>query len=223
LAALVWLPVVVVTAALVLVASGRPIFYRSHRWVGIGRRIRMIKFRVMVRNAHKVAAAREGDVFLNHPEDSPLYTRTGRTLERWGLTELPQLFHVLGGSMSVVGARPLTDAVNESLRTTHGPTDRRFQTPGGLTGLPQLVGRDNLSADERLHLEATYCVAARHGYRFRLDFLILLYTVLIVLKVKQPLSYRESLNLAHRHAGVRRRTIRLHPDRDASAGSVPVD
>jgi lipopolysaccharide/colanic/teichoic acid biosynthesis glycosyltransferase len=220
-AAVVWLPVVLVTAGLVLLASGRPIFYRSHRWVGIGARIKMIKFRVMVPNAHTVAAGREGDHFLNHPEDSPLYTRTGRILERWGLTELPQLFHVLNGSMSVVGSRPLTDAVNDSLRTAHGTIDHRFGTPGGLTGPPQLVGRDNLTAGERLHLEASYCVAARHGYRFRLDFLILLYTVLIVVRIKKPLTYHGALDLIHRHSATSRSTVSFPSS--SSAGSVPVD
>lgn len=223
LAAVVWLPVVAVTGILVLVASGRPIFYRSRRRVGLRRRIDMIKFRVMVPHAHRVAANRNGDHFLNHPEDSPLYTRVGRLLERWGLTELPQFFHVLGGTMSVVGARPLTDAVDESLSSEYGPVDHRFGTPAGLTGPPQLVGRDQLSADERLHLEATYCHAARHGYRLRLDFLILLYTVLIVLRVKNPLTYDRALDLVHRHsAGKSREVTPTHPA-EVPTRSVPVD
>lgn len=223
LAALAWLPVVAVTCLFVLVASGRPVFYRSTRRVGLRRRLEMLKFRVMVPHADKVSASREGDHFLNHPADSPLYTRAGRILERWGLTELPQLFHVLSGSMSVVGSRPLTDAVDDALRKEYGLVDHRFGTPAGLTGPPQLVGRDNLSADERLHLEATYCHTARHGYRFRLDFLILLYTVLIVLKVKQPLTYRQALDLMHRHGAVKRREITVPAPQRPGAGSIPVD
>lgn len=225
LAALFWLPVVAFTALLVLVGSGRPVFYRSERWVGIRRRIEMVKFRVMVPDAHTITASREGDHFLNHPEDSPLYTRVGRLLERWGLTELPQFFHVLSGKMSVVGARPLTDAVNEALRSEHTMVDSRFVTPAGLTGPPQLVGRDQLSADERLHLEATYCHTARHGYRFRLDFLILLYTVLTVLHLRKPMTYRQALDLVHRH-GARATGSVSAPGTvrgTGSSGSVPVD
>lgn len=223
-AAAVWLPVVALAGGLVLIASGRPIFYRSERRVAVRRRIEMIKFRVMVTGAHRVDASREGDHFLNHPADSPLYTRTGRLLERWGITELPQLFHVLSGTMSIVGARPLTDAVNGALRERYGPIDQRFGTPAGLTGPPQLVGRDELSADERLHLEATYCQVARHGYRCRLDFLILLYTVLIVLHVKKPLTYRATLDLVQRH-GAGERSAAWLPSRPETVGSrsVPVD
>lgn len=221
-AALVWVPVVAVAAMVVLIGSGRPVFYRSRRWVGARRVITMIKFRVMVPNADKIEAAAEGDTFLNHPSDSPLYTRPGRLLERWGLTELPQFLHVLSGTMSVVGARPLTAQVNASLRGEHTSVDSRFETPAGLTGPPQLVGRDALSGDERLHLEATYCHAAARGYRFRLDFMILLYTVLIVLRIKEPLSYHGALDLLHRHSALRPRQFAV-PFRSTEAGSVAVD
>lgn len=200
LAALAWVPVVVLTAACVLLLSGRPVFYRSKRSVGARRVINMMKFRVMVPHAHRMSVAAAEDHFLNHPPDSPLYTPTGRFLERWGITELPQLFHVVTGSMSIVGSRPLTHAVHASLRARHAHVDDRFVTRAGLTGPPQLVGREALSADERLHLEASYCRAVRTSYRFRLDFIILLYTVLIVLKVKRPMTYGEALGLVHRHS-----------------------
>ncbi len=200
LAAVAWVPVVALTAACVLLLSGGPVFYRSKRSVGARRVINMMKFRVMVPHAHRTSVAAAEDHFLNHPPDSPLYTRTGRFLERWGITELPQLLHVVTGSMSIVGSRPLTHAVDASLRTVHPRIDDRYLTPAGLTGPPQLVGRDALTADERLHLETSYCRAVKTGYRARLDFLILLYTVLIVLKVKRPMTYGEALGLVHRHA-----------------------
>lgn len=223
LAAIVWLPVVAVAGLMVLVASGRPIFYRSERLVGVRRPIKMVKFRVMVRNAHRIDASRAGDHFLNHPADSPLYTRVGRLLERWGITEIPQLFHVLSGKMSIVGARPLTAAVDAALRQQYGPVDQRFGTPAGLTGPPQLVGRDELSADERLHLEATYCQTARHGYRLRLDFLILLYTVLIVLHVKKPLTYQGALDLVQRCGATKATGVALPARPELSTRSIPVD
>lgn len=199
LAAVAWVPVVILTAACVLLLSGRPVFYRSDRSVGPRRVINMVKFRVMVPDAHRIAVASSPDRFLNHPADSPLYTRTGRFLERWGLTELPQFFHVVSGSMSIVGSRPLTSAVDASLRARHPRVDDRYMTPAGLTGPPQLVGRDALTSDERLYLESSYCRAVATGYRFRLDFLILLYTVLIVLKIKRPMTYDEAIGLVHRH------------------------
>lgn len=193
LAAIVWVPVVLLTAAAVLVLSGRPVFYRSRRWVGPGRIITMAKFRVMVRDADRVQAPVEAGRFLNTPQDSPLYTPVGRVLERLGITELPQFVHVLKGEMSIVGARPLTDAVRDCLRATHPYVDERWTTPAGLTGLPQLVGRQALTDAQRLQLEAAYSRRALERYSMLTDFMILLHTVLIVLGVRRPMTFEEAL------------------------------
>lgn len=197
LAALAWIPVVLLTTAVALVASGRPVFYRSRRWVGPRQIITMAKFRVMVVDANRVKAPVECGRFLNTPSDSPLYTPLGRVLERLGITELPQLIHVLRGEMSVVGARPLTDDVRDCLGETHGYIDDRWLTPAGLTGPPQLVGREMLTDAQRLQLESAYSRAAVQRYRARLDFLILLYTVLIVLRLRKPMTFEQAMTLVH--------------------------
>ncbi|WP_028654713.1 sugar transferase [Nocardioides sp. J54] len=202
-AAIAWVPVLLGASLMVLLMSGRPVFYRSNRWVRNGEMVRTIKFRTMVKNADKLVNRTtvpvEGVRFLNIPPDSPLYTRPGRILEGLGLTEIPQLIHVLRGEMSIVGNRPLPDAVMKCLREEFPYADDRFLTPAGLTGPVQLVGRDSLSDSERLRIEGAYCRAVLHGYRLRLDFTVLLSTVLIVAHLKKPLDYQGVMDLIDRH------------------------
>ncbi len=223
LSALVWVPVLAVASLAVLVVSGRPVYYRSMRWVRSGDMTRIVKFRTMVRNADKLVnrdtvPVSGGVRFLNIPPDSPLYTSVGRLLERLGLTELPQLVHVLRGEMSIVGNRPLPDNVLGCLREEYPYADDRFITPAGLTGPAQLVGRDALTDSERLRVESAYCHAARYGYTMRLDFMILLYTVMIVLKLKDKFDYAGVLDLIYRHAGPHTRFTVLVPSPRLSAG-----
>ena len=204
LGALAWVPVVLVAASVILVSSGRPIFYRSSRRVSADHLMRVVKFRTMVKNADKIAnrdTIAVGSVrFLNIPPSSPLYTRAGRLLERCGITELPQFVHVLSGRMSIVGNRPLPDNVMNCLREEYSYADERFLTPAGLTGPAQLVGRDALTDDERLRLESAYCRACVHSYSLWLDISILLYTVLIVVGLKKTLDYQGVLDLIERRS-----------------------
>lgn len=207
LAALVWLPVVTVAALAVLVFSGRPIFYRSHRWVGPGTIIDMVKLRVMIPDANKVKDCDQSDIFLNTVATSSLYTPVGRILDRLGVNEIPQFIHVLRGEMSIVGARPLTNDVRDALMEHHHFIDDRWLTPAGLTGLPQLVGRSELTADDRLRLEAAYSRQTLQGYRLRTDFQILLFTVLITFGLKKPLTVDDALAVMTRKRYARVRDI----------------
>lgn len=212
LAAIAWVPVVTLCAMAVLILSGRPVFYRSRRWVGPNDAITMSKFRVMIRDASKYISPVEAGRFLNTPSDSPLYTRVGRVLERIGFTELPQLFHVLSGQMTIVGPRPLTDLVRECLLEQHPDLDQRWtHERAGLTGLPQLVGRESLTDNQRLSLEEAYDQMAGHHYRWSTDYRILFSTVLIVLGLKKPLTYDQALEL------VRHRPQVVHTHETATA------
>lgn len=196
LAAVVWVPVVALAAMAVLVLSGRPIFYRSRRWVGPRTAIEMVKLRVMVPDASKIVAPVEAGRFLNTPTDSPLYTGVGRVLDRLGLNEIPQFLHVLKGEMTIVGPRPLTDVVRAALVERHADLDDRWlTTPAGLTGLPQLVGRSELTDDQRLALESAYSARTATAPSLRLDFMILLNTVLITFGLRQSMSYEQALRL----------------------------
>ncbi len=204
LSAIAWVPTILTAAMLVLVTSGRPVFYRSSRRVSKDDLMKVVKFRTMVKNADKIANRETLPVnqvrFLNIPSDSPLYTRAGRLLERCGITELPQFVHVLSGRMSIVGNRPLPDNVLKCLREEYPYADERFLTRAGLTGPAQLVGREALTDDERLRLESAYCRACVHSYSIWLDLSILLYTVLIVVGVKKSLDYQGVLDFIDRRS-----------------------
>lgn len=97
----IWLPVLVVTTLLMAVLEGRPIFYRSSRRVTRHLNMRILKFRTMVRNAETIfnrdVVPIVGQRFLNTPPDSPLFTPLGRRIEKFQITELPQVFHVIAG------------------------------------------------------------------------------------------------------------------------------
>ncbi|TNM44120.1 sugar transferase [Nocardioides albidus] len=219
LAAIAWLPAVMAGALLILLSSGRPVFYRSNRLVDSGEPTKVVKFRTMVKNADKLVNRDTVPVtstrFLNIAPNSPLYTKAGRLLERCGLTEIPQLFHVLSGKMSIVGNRPLPTNVMNALLDEYAYAGDRFLTPAGLTGPAQLVGRDALSDSERLRVEGAYCHAVLDGYRLRLDFTILLSTVLIVAHLKESMTYSEVMAMIERNS--RSRSVASLEDRYAPA------
>ncbi|MEZ4452289.1 MAG: sugar transferase [Nannocystaceae bacterium] len=110
-------------ALVVLVADGRPIFFRQPRLGAHERRFGILKLRTMTTEAD--------------PRDRRP-TRLGAWLRQRGLDELPQLWNVLCGDMSLVGPRPLTPADGERLSAAYAPFRRRFAVPPGLTGLAQI-------------------------------------------------------------------------------------
>jgi len=196
IASIVWVPVLLITALAIFVLEGRPVFYTSRRLVGRGRIARVIKFRTMVRDAEAtynrlVIPVSDGVRFLNVPHDSPLYTPVGRVVERLAFTELPQLLLVLKGEMSLVGNRPLPESVMACLREAYEDADARFDTPAGMTGPVQLIGRERLTDGQRLDLEKTYCRVAGKSNTWKLDFLTLLYTVLAALRLRYPMTVGE--------------------------------
>jgi lipopolysaccharide/colanic/teichoic acid biosynthesis glycosyltransferase len=212
LAAVIWVPVLLLSALAVLVSSGRPVLYRSMRRVSTEDVLRIVKFRTMVKNAealvNRSTVPIQNDVrFLNIAPDSPLYTRVGRLLERCGITEIPQLMHVLRGQMSIVGNRPLPENVVTALRDEYPTADDRFLTKSGLTGPAQLVGRSALTDLERLTLEGAYCRACVRRYSIWLDMSILFATVMIVIGVKKAYTYQGVLDLIDRRSSAGRRAM----------------
>lgn len=174
-------PAVVVAAALVKITSpGGPAFYRQERTGQNGERFTILKLRTMVPDAD---ARRAGLAHLNSrtwPDfkivNDPRVTRVGRVLRASSIDELPQLWAVVGGSMSLVGPRPTSMTADKYADWQHV----RLTVPAGLTGLWQIVARDDPSFDVRVHLDAAY-VERRS---FRLDVEILWRTVPAVLRVR---------------------------------------
>lgn len=150
-------PVMIAAAIAVKVGSRGPIIFRQVRIGRAGRPFTMLKFRTMVQNADAMRA----DLRAEHDLDDPMFkltadpriTGAGRFLRRWSLDELPQLFNVVGGSMSLVGPRPHPlDDVNRYELVAY----RRLALKPGLTGLWQVEGRSDLEWAEALQLDLFY-------------------------------------------------------------------
>lgn len=174
-------PVLLAVAVAVRLSSRGPVFFRQER-VGLGgRRFEMLKFRSMYVDAEERLAeiadsGRDGgnDVMFKMKDD-PRVTRVGKVLRRFSLDELPQLFNVVGGAMSLVGPRPpLNSEVEQYADTVH----RRFLVKPGITGLWQVSGRSDLDWDETVRLDLFYV----ENWTLTGDLAILLKTVRAVLK-----------------------------------------
>lgn len=155
---LVLSPLLLVLALLVRSGSPGPILFRQER-VGLrGAPFTMLKFRTMVVDAEDQLPSllderSAGNAVMFKMKNDPRVTAVGRLLRRFSLDELPQLFNVLSGSMSLVGPRPPLPAEVE-LYEAH--VHRRFLVKPGITGLWQVSGRSNLSWEESVRLDLTY-------------------------------------------------------------------
>ena len=157
LALLLAAPVMLCVALAVKLDSRGPIFYKATR-VGLNNEpFSMWKFRSMVQDADQkkanLAHLDQGAGVLFKMRDDPRVTRVGKFIRRYSLDELPQLFNVLGGSMSLVGPRPpLPDEVEKY----DGRVSRRMLVKPGVTGLWQVSGRSDLTWEESVRLDLSY-------------------------------------------------------------------
>jgi exopolysaccharide biosynthesis polyprenyl glycosylphosphotransferase len=180
-ALLVVMPVLVLAAIAIKIDSPGPIFFAQHR-VGLGgRRFRMWKLRTMRLGAEdeKLRLAhlnRSGDSRLFKIPDDPRVTRVGALLRRWSLDELPQIFNILCGHMSLVGPRPFFESDLDDYEAHHF---RRLGAKPGLTGLWQISGRSNImDFEEVVRLDRQYI----EQWSLWLDLSILLRTIPAVLE-----------------------------------------
>ncbi|WP_425956694.1 sugar transferase [Xylanimonas sp. McL0601] len=154
LIALFSLPLAVTALAIKLTSPG-PVLFRQTR-IGVnGEPFQVLKFRSMVVDAESRLKEVVGDNvgIYYKAQDDPRITGVGKFIRRFSIDELPQLFNVLGGSMSLVGPRPLTPHGQE-LDVTE--IRRRVLIKPGMTGLWQVSGRNNLSIDESMRLDLYY-------------------------------------------------------------------
>jgi len=147
-------PVIAAIAAWIVAESGRPAFFLSARAGRGGRPFRMVKFRTMIPDA--IAVGRERGLSedpFGIVKDDPRITRSGRFLRRTGLDELPQLWNVLRGQMSLVG--PRADLVEQAANYAD-PDRRRLEVLPGITGWAQIHGRDSITWPQRFELDRWY-------------------------------------------------------------------
>lgn len=161
LALLLLLPLLLGITLVLWATQGRPIIYR-HRRLGLnGRHFQCLKFRSMVKDADKILpkylrenpqAAEEWAKFQKLQND-PRVTRFGHFLRRSSLDELPQLYNILIGDMSLVGPRPIVDA---ELKDYGHSAAALLSVRPGLTGPWQVSGRSNTCTDTRVKLDLAY-------------------------------------------------------------------
>jgi len=179
-------PVLILIATLIFVLEGYPIFYVSRRYVSLDQSVPILKFRTMVRDAtspkYRLRERFMRDGYLDIPLDCEVYTSIGRFLERSQLVELLQLFNILFHGMSLSGNRPLPRDNIELLKQFKG-WEARFDSPAGLTGLSQVVGKLNQSPEQRLELEALYSnvYKSKNGNILLCDLFIFYYTIRLLL------------------------------------------
>ena len=175
------LPLLALLALLALLFQGLPLFYISRR-IGDPSRstIPVLKFRTMVRNADKQKAklmdkSHRSDGPLFKMKNDPRVTSLGRVLRRFSIDELPQLFNVLVGQMSLVGPRPhLPDEVDR-----YSTYERRvFAVKPGITGLAQVSGRSDLPFKEEVRLDLKYI----EEWSPLIDLWILWRTIFVVMR-----------------------------------------
>jgi exopolysaccharide biosynthesis polyprenyl glycosylphosphotransferase len=167
-------PLLALIAAGIKLDSRGPVLFRQRR-IGMGdTAFTMLKFRTMVEDAearkaelaHLNRHARNGsDSRMFKIPDDPRVTRFGRFLRRYAIDEIPQLWNVLKGEMSLVGPRPL---ILDEAREVHGWGRRRLDIRPGMTGLWQVLGRSAISFDEMLRLDYKYVTSWTLWNDFRL-------------------------------------------------------
>jgi exopolysaccharide biosynthesis polyprenyl glycosylphosphotransferase len=174
-------PIMLVTALAVVVDSPGPVFYSQYRLGRNGKPFRFYKFRSMnvaapdLRDSLAASNEATGPVFKIRRD--PRITRVGRMIRRYSIDELPQLFHVLRGSMSLVGPRPPIPSEVDEYEPWQ--TERLAVKPG-LTCLWQVSGRSDLGFDDWVRLDIEY--VRRHS--FWIDLKLLLLTIPAVITAR---------------------------------------
>ena len=149
-ALLILSPVMIICAIKVKLDSEGPIIFRQDRLTKGGRVFKMLKFRSMINHAEK-----QGTGLFNY-EDDPRVTRFGRFLRDHSLDELPQLFNILMGDMSLVGPRPCVVYELGDYDTLNKRFKKRFEVVAGLTGYAQIQGRNELEWDTKVDFDNQY-------------------------------------------------------------------
>lgn len=180
---IIFAPVFVLVAIIIRLDSPGPILFRQTRIGAGGKSFTMLKFRTMYNNSENQLE----NLLDNHPDKrlswdqfqkitrDPRLTRVGRQLRRYSLDELPQLWNVLKGDMSLVGPRPCLP----SQKQFYGDLlDVYISVRPGVTGLWQVSGRNLLSFEERVKLDVSYI----DNWSLGLDVIILLRTFRVVIR-----------------------------------------
>lgn len=197
IAILILIPVWLGMSVAIKKDSKGPILFKQGRRTQDGKVFNMLKFRSMVVNAEKMGAG------LFNYENDPRVTKVGRKLRDSSMDELPQLFNIFKGEMSVVGPRPCVTYELGDYETLNRKYKKRFQVKAGLTGLAQVKGRNDISWDEKVKYDNQY-VDLFNRWGILIDIKILFDTVMRVFrkediyenKIDEALNDEEAAKMA---------------------------
>lgn len=174
-AIVIFSPIFFVCSIWVKTDSKGSILFKQDRRTKRGRIFKMMKFRSMVVNAENLGAG------LFNYKDDPRVTKSGKFLRDHSLDELPQLFNVLMGDMSIVGPRPCVSYELGDFETLNNRFKKRFEVIAGITGLAQIQGRNELPWDKKVNYDNEY-IDLFKKWGVLIDFRIMLLTIFNVFK-----------------------------------------
>ena len=167
-------PIMLITALLIKIEDGGPVFFKQKRVTRYGREFEILKFRSMIVDAEKGGY----NLSMRANGKDPRITKVGRVIRACRVDEIPQLLNILKGDMSIVGPRP-ERVENVEVYTKDIPEfDFRHKVKGGLTGFAQIYGKYNTSAYDKLRLDLMYI----ENYSLFLDIKLMFMTLQILVR-----------------------------------------
>ena len=185
-------PLMLVVAAAIKAEDGGPVFYKQTRLTLNGKQFKIIKFRSMKTDAEKDGVARLAE------DNDDRITKVGRFIRKLRLDELPQLFNILSGSMSIVGPRPERPEIAKEYEESIPEFSLRLQVKAGLTGYAQVYGKYNTPPYDKVQMDLMYIANQSFSEDFRL--------ILMTLKIMFVPSSTEGVDKKQRTA------MRKRPD-----------
>ena len=196
IAIIVLTPIWIGVAIAIKKDSQGPVFFKQGRRTKDGKIFDMYKFRSMVVNAEKMGAG------LFNYENDPRVTKVGRMLRDSSIDELPQLFNIFKGDMSVVGPRPCVTYELGDFDTLNKRYKKRFNVKAGLTGYAQVKGRNDISWDDKVGYDNQY-VDLFDKFGVLIDIKILFDSVISVFKKENIYEVKQDASLNDEEAAKR--------------------
>lgn len=176
-------PIMLICAIAIKIDDGGPIFFCQNRVTKNGKIFNIIKFRSMIQNADKDGAKKAEN-------DDDRITKVGKVIRACRVDELPQLFNILKGDMSVVGPRPERIENVYEYTNLHPEFDLRHRVKAGLTGYAQLYGKYNTSSEDKLNMDLTYI----ETYSLLKDLKLIILTIKILFMRESTEGFDASAN-----------------------------
>lgn len=177
-------PIMLIIAIAIKLEDNGPVFYKQERITKDEKKFNIIKFRSMIVDAEKDGKS------IPATDNDPRITKVGRIIRRFRVDELPQIFNILSGDMSIVGPRPERTEHVEKYKAEIPEFVFRYKVKGGLTGYAQIYGKYNTPAYDKLRMDLLYI----ENYSLLLDIKLIIETVRILFSKEstEGFTYKEN-------------------------------